>query len=62
MSITVSSGLSGTFQCAVLAKNMTEYENCYVIDSLNGTGGERMLVEYAVKLRDMGKSAREIVS
>ncbi len=60
--ITISSGLSRTYQGAVLAKNITEYENCYIIDSLNGTGGERMLVEYAVKLRDMGKNAREIVS
>lgn len=58
--ITLSSGLSGTHQSAVLAKDLAEYEKCYVVDSLNGTGGERALVEYAVKLRDLGKSAREI--
>lgn len=58
--ITISSGLSGTYQGAVLAKNMTGYEDCYVIDSLTGTGGERLLVEYACRMRDEGKNAREI--
>lgn len=58
--ITVSSALSGTYQNAFLVKNMLDYENCYVIDSLSATGGERLLVEHAVKLRDEGKTAREI--
>ena len=58
--ITISSGLSGTYQGAVLAKNMAEYDDCYVIDSLTGTGGERLLVEHACRMRDEGKSAREI--
>lgn len=59
--ITLSSALSGTYQGAVLAKQLLDYEKCYVIDSLTLTGGQRILVEYAVKLRDMGKQAREIV-
>jgi len=58
--ITISSGLSGTYQGAVLAQSIANYDRCYVIDSLNGTGGERVLVEYAVRLRDMGKSGKEI--
>lgn len=58
--ITISSGLSGTYQNVVLTKNSLEYENCFVIDSLNATGGQHMLVDYAVKLRDEGKSAAEI--
>lgn len=58
--ITISSALSGTYQSACLVKDMTEYSECYVVDSLNATGGERLLVEYAVKLRDEGKSAKEI--
>ena len=58
--ITISSGLSGTYQGAVLAKNMTDYDDCYVIDSLTGTGGERLLVEHACRMRDAEKSAREI--
>lgn len=59
--ITISSGLSGTYQSVVATKELAGYEKCYVIDSLNGTGGERMSVEYAVRLRDEGKSAKEIV-
>jgi DegV family protein with EDD domain len=59
--ITISSGLSGTYQSVVATKELADYDRCYVIDSLNGTGGERMSVEYAVRLRDEGKSAEEIV-
>lgn len=58
--ITMSSGLSGTYQSALLAKNLLEYGDCHVIDSRIATGGERILVEQAVKLRDEGKSAGEI--
>ena len=58
--ITISSGLSGTYQGAVLAKTMAEYDDCYVIDSLTGTGEERLLVEHACRMRDEGKNAKEI--
>lgn len=58
--ITISSALSGTYQNASLVKNMLDYEKCYVVDSLNATAGERLLVDYAVKLRDEGKTAKEI--
>lgn len=58
---TLSSALSGTYQSAIMAQRLAESEHCYVVDSLNATGGQRMLVEHAVKLRDAGKSAREIV-
>lgn len=60
--VTLSSALSGTFQSAVLAKNQLEYDKCYVIDSLSSSGGERILVEQAVKMRDAGKSAGEIAA
>ncbi len=59
--ITISSGLSGTYQSVVATKELVGYDKCYVVDSLNGTGGERMVVEYAVRLRDEGKTAKEIV-
>lgn len=58
--ITISSQLSGTYQNACLTKNMVEFDECYVVDSLNATGGQRILVEEAIKLRDSGKSAKEI--
>ena len=59
--ITLSSSLSGTYQNAVMASGMMEKGTCYVADSRNGTGGQRMVVEYAVRLRDEGKSASEIL-
>ena len=34
----------------------------FVIDSMNATIGERILVEYGLQLKDQGKSAEEIVS
>ena len=60
--ITLSSALSGTYQSAVMVRDDVDCENCYVVDSQNATGGQRLLVEYAVHLRDKGKSAREIVA
>lgn len=60
--ICLSSALSGTYQSANMVKHMSGFNDCYVVDSLNATGGQRMLVEYAVKLRDEGKSAKEIVA
>ena len=59
--ITLSSALSGTYQSALMTKELAESDRCHVVDSLNATGGQRMIVEYAVKLRDAGKSAAEII-
>lgn len=59
---TLSSALSGTWQSAMFIREDTGYEGAYVVDSRNATGGQRMLVEYAVKLRDEGKRAAEIVT
>ena len=60
--ISLSSALSGTYQTAVMTCEDAEYDGAYVFDSLNATGGERLVVEYAVRLRDEGKSAKEIVA
>lgn len=60
--ISLSSGFSGFYQNLMMVKNMLEYDNCHIIDSRTGTGGQRILVEQAVKLRDAGKSALDIVS
>lgn len=57
--ITLSSGLSGTYQSAKIAA--ADYEGkVFVVDSLSATAGEQVLVAQAVKLRDAGKSASEI--
>lgn len=60
--ISLASALSGTYQTAVMTQNMLGYDTCHVIDSRNATGGQRMLVEYAVRLRDAGRSAAEILA
>ena len=59
--ITLSGSVSGTYQCANLAKNMANYSNIYIIDSAQATIGQRLLVEYAIQLREQGKTAKEIV-
>lgn len=58
--ICLSSALSGACQSAILAKNQLEYDECLIVDSLTASGGERILVEQAVKMRDAGKRAEEI--
>lgn len=59
--ITLSSALSGTYQSAVLAKNMAEYDKIYLVDSLTATHMVRVLADYAKKLADEGVSAEKIV-
>lgn len=58
--ITISSGLSGTYQSAITAKSLIDYDKIYVIDSLGASVSERLMIKYACKLRDEGKSAKEI--
>lgn len=59
--ITLSSGLSGTYQNAVMAQRLMNSEKCFVFDSRNGTGGQRMVVEFAAALRDQGLCAAKII-
>lgn len=59
--ITVSSVLSGTWNCANLAKEMAEYDRIYIIDSLNASHGTRFLADHACVLRDRGVEVSEIV-
>ena len=54
--ITISSGLSGTYSSAVMAKETCGYDAITLVDSLQCSVSQRMMVEYAVKLRDAGKS------
>ena len=58
--VTLSSGLSGTYSSAVMAQEMSGYEGITVVDSRQSTITQRMLAEYAVKLRDEGKSRADI--
>ena len=59
--ICLSSQLSGTYQSAMMTKALADSPLCHVVDSLNATGGQRQLLEYAVKLRDRGLNGRQIV-
>jgi DegV family protein with EDD domain len=57
--ITISSKLSGTYRSACQATN--DYKDkIFVVDSLNACIGERLLILYAIKLIEQGKTAQEI--
>lgn len=58
--ITLSSALSGTYQSALLAKDMAEYDPVYIVDSRTATCNIKVLADYARKLADDGHSAGEI--
>jgi len=60
--ISISAAISGTYQTACLTREMAESDDCYVLDSKNATGGLRLILEYAARLRDEGKSAKEIIA
>ncbi len=63
VAILLSSKLSGSFQSASIAAGMVEGgERLHLVDSLNATIGEGLLVREAVRLRDAGKSAGEIAA
>lgn len=57
----ISSALSGTYQCANLAKAMVDYDRIYIIDSKLASHLIGMLAHYAEKLMGEGFSAAEIV-
>lgn len=60
--LSLSSSLSGTFQSAVLAKSMVEYDEIHLVDTLSATRAIRIMAEYACKLREEGKDAATIAS
>lgn len=63
--ILISSKLSGTYQGAVLARSMADYEPIYIIDSQSAAASvaEKILVLHACKLRDnTDMSAAEIAA
>ena len=61
--ITMSSALSGTYQSACIAAEGARGKGAgtvRVVDSLNMTLGERIVVQYALQLLDAGATADEI--
>lgn len=60
--ITGSSGVSGTFQSAMIARDLQSApERVHVVDSLSGNVGEALLVWEAVRLRDSGMDTAAMV-
>ena len=59
--ITLSSSLSGTYQSALLAKKLVDYEKIYIVDSLSATAGMLLLINQACKRVKEGREALQIV-
>ena len=58
--ITIASGLSGTYQSAMIAA--ADYDNVQVVDSASVAIGSGILAEYALQLADSGMSAADIAA
>lgn len=56
--ITISSGISGTYQSACIAA--ADYDNVFVVDSQNAAIAAGCLAERALQLADSGMEAKEI--
>ena len=59
--IMLSSSLSGTVQSALIAKDICEYDNIHIVDSMQSVTGLRLLVDLACVLREQGASVAEII-
>lgn len=60
VAITLSSKLSGTYQSACIANEAVDGK-AYIIDSLNASLGEAILVQYAVSLVNSGVGVDELI-
>lgn len=58
--VLIAGKLSGTLQSAMIAKDMVEYSKIYIVDSMTTITGLRLLVEYAVELKNQGVEAEQI--
>lgn len=57
----IASKFSGTLQSATIAKEIVEYEDIHIIDSLTAITGLRLLVEHAITMREQKRDVKEIV-
>ena len=60
VAILLSSGLSGTYHSACVAKEMCDYADIHVIDSRSAVTGIRMMVDTALARVAEGRSAQQI--
>lgn len=58
--LSISSALSGTYQCALMAKEMVDCDNIYIIDTLSVTHLIELMAAYARDLINRGLTAGEI--
>lgn len=58
----ISSELSGTYQGAVLAKSMVDYDKIHIVDTLGATHMIGILAQIAYKMRSEGASAEDIAA
>lgn len=58
--LTLSAAISGTYQSAIIAKDMCGHANIFVVDSRQAVCGMRLLVEQAVSMRAQGLDASVI--
>ena len=59
MVLCISSALSGTYQSAIAIAQ--EYSDCvWVVDTLSVTIGQRLLLDYALQLREKGYNAQRL--
>ena len=61
LNITMTDGLSGTWQTAVMAQNQFGSDRIHVLDSKSLCGPHRYFVDHAVRLAKEGKSVKEII-
>ncbi|MCH5159445.1 MAG: DegV family protein [Clostridiales bacterium] len=59
--ILISSNMSGSYESAVAIKEEVGYDNIFVVDSLNASTTEMIMVREACRLRDEGATPEEIV-
>lgn len=60
VAVTISSRLSGTYQSAGIAA--MDFENVYVVDSMNAAIGTGVLAQYALRLAEQGVAAENIAA
>lgn len=59
--IPIGKSFSGTYNNALIAKEIIDYKHIYIIDSCTTIGGLQILVKHALKLIDEGKDIADIV-
>jgi len=60
--LVLSSGLSGTYQSALIGKDLADYDGIYIVDTKSATIGSAMLADRAAKMIRSGMKAADIAN